>query len=43
MSFIQGKTMHGLGAYIASQAVKHSSQFFWIRANFMVLEKAMQK
>lgn len=44
MSFIQGKTIHGLGQYCASQAVEHSSQGILGKNEFYrVLEKGKRK
>lgn len=34
MSFIQGKTIYGLGEYSASQAVEHHSQKIWGKSKF---------
>lgn len=44
MSFIQGKTIYGLGEYSSSQAVEHSSRGIWDKIEFYrELEEAMGK
>ena len=44
VSFIQGKTIHGLGQHRASQAVEHSARGIWDKREFYrVLEAATGK
>lgn len=44
MSSIQGKTIHGLGEYCASQGVEHSSQGILDKSKFYrALEEGMRK
>ena len=39
ISFIQGKTVHGLVEYSASQAVGHSPKGFWATGSFIDVRK----